>query len=144
MRTYILLSLACSCIWVSAPVNIEAQSACTTPDSSQQRMLSGIRKLMLITDPDVVDARIRAGIPLVSDTSKIVWVTDDRICKKIRDGYAAYLQANGAPRSVGATVLAVKVGNVFVVRDDFRSPDSEWVAELTMDSKYRVIYSGLS
>ena len=99
---------------------------------------------MVSADPAVIASRNRAQIPFVGDTTKITWVTDGRICDKVRAAYASHLAANGATRSVGAQVFVVKVGSAFVVQDTYVSTESEWAMELVMNKQYKVVYSRMS
>lgn len=130
---------------IGMPLGVNAQATtCATPAGVRADMLGRVRNWMVSPSPAMIASLNASGIPIVSDTTQIVWVTDKRICDKVRTAYAAYLVANGSPRAVGAQVFVVKVGSVYVVQDTFVSPSSEFTTELVMDKKYQVLSARMS
>ena len=125
---------------VAAPAASLAQSsACAAaPDSLSLWRINTIRGLMHRTEPAIVATMNRLKIPVVSDTSSIVFVTDSKVCSKARAAFNARLTTIGATRPPATLVVVIKVGNTYVVRDTFVSQD-EWHYEMVMTKQYQVL-----
>jgi hypothetical protein len=111
---------------------------CAVTDSAAVFRINTIKGLMLRPEPEFRAAFTREQIPIVTDTSAIVFVADNRVCSKVRASFNAHLTSFGATRPAATQVIVIKVGNVYVVRDTYDDP-SEWQYEMVMSRQYKVL-----
>lgn len=116
----------------------QGSSCASTPDSLSLWRINTIRGLMHRTEPEIVGTLARLKIPVVTDTSSIVFVNDAKVCSKVRAAFNTHLTSIGATRPPATVVVVMRVGNVYIVRDTYASRD-EWHYEMVINKQYGVL-----
>lgn len=121
----------------------KGQTSCATSGGQQQYLRGAVRKMMNSTNAAVIAERTRMQIPLVNDTTKVVWEASASNCNKIRNAMIAHLAANSSTRPVGTQIYAVKVGNNYVVQDSYADSTSEWTRTVVLSKQFKVLATGI-
>jgi hypothetical protein len=113
MQRVNMKSLLLAFMLVAVPDIVRAQStSCRTSDSTATGVVRYTKVLVATNSPDRVPVRTAAGLE-ASDSSKVVLVTDSRICDKAVTGINTFKQTTGLPRHV----YLVKAGSYYLAFD---------------------------
>jgi hypothetical protein len=120
-----------------------ATSACRPADSASTRMVAWLTSVVTGTDSASIQQRTHMKLPQVA-ANQITYVTDKNICSKAVSLYNANstITRNGVPVAPSGKLYVVKVGTVYVARDPAKTM-GEFVLNVTLDSKFKVLASGL-
>lgn len=139
LRMVALLSLVSV---VLLPSGAAGQSVtCLAPiDSLARARMQNLKVSMRMTsDPAVQASFASLQIPVQSDTSQVVWLTDNRICQKILPKYNARLTQVGASRPAATQLYVMKVGTSFVASDTYTSTAQDWRTQMVLNKQYAVL-----
>ncbi|HEX5408163.1 MAG TPA: hypothetical protein VFW89_00150 [Gemmatimonadaceae bacterium] len=105
---------------------------CRSPDDLSADVLHFVRDLL--TSTDAGDARLRDSVALspITDTTKVVVVTDERTCSKVLAGVNAEFRTAGLAR----TLYVVKTPNGYFAQDPDR-PTGEWRPLVVLTKQYQ-------
>jgi hypothetical protein len=118
-------------------------SACRPAGSESTRMVAWLTSVVTGTDSASIEQRTQMKLPQVS-ASQITYVTEKNVCSKAVSPYNAnsIITRNGVPVTPSGQLYVVKVGTVYVARDPAKTV-GEFVLNVTLDSKFKVLESGL-
>jgi hypothetical protein len=143
--TSMRLLLAVAGLCGLTPLVASAQSACRPADSASVRFTQWVRNIATGTSSHAVGLRAETKIPLTS-ASQIAYITDNRTCSRVLSPYNAEtvmtVTATGAAITPSGSVYVVRAGTVYVVWDPIKSAGS-YAVYVTLDSKYKVLWSGI-
>lgn len=129
----VLVSLACV-MWPGAgPLGAQMPS-CRNADSTSARLVHYVRVLLTSSDADSRALRDSAAISAISDSTKVVLLTDARTCDKVRDGVNV---AFGSP-GLGRSLYVVKTPSAYFAQDPER-PSGEWVPLILLTKQFKVV-----
>jgi hypothetical protein len=127
-RIVVLVSL-----FAFSPGVSRAQSTCLPPDDYALVLRGFVREIVAATDTGDVSLRVTLGLAKM-DSTKVVFVTDNKICNSVAVGYNT---AQGTPGLV-RQLHVVKAGNVYAAKDPGHMT-GEWCPTVSFTSKFKFI-----
>src|SRR4051812_27013768 len=131
-----LLSLVMT-IGVTPPSQVavhQSTTNCLGPDVYSRNILRSLKELGTSNDPAWVSIRNGSNVPSVADSASVVAVMDSTKCAMATAAFNTKLDTLPV-----TDVYLFRVGSVFVVSNPNRRPDTEYTAQLVMDSTFNYL-----
>ena len=132
-RPWAVMTLA-SLLATATPSRGGAQSACRAASDTAAVLKSYLSDLVTTADSSRASLRAKFGLPAI-DSTRIIAVTDPRICRKLVDAMNATFRTLGLARQI----YVFRVGETYAVQDPTH-PVGEYTPTVVFDGQFH--YTG--
>ncbi|MGH7627727.1 MAG: hypothetical protein ACREOJ_20725 [Gemmatimonadaceae bacterium] len=124
------LVIACTLSFCATAGRAQAQT-CRSPDALSANVVHYVRHLLTSMDADSRKVRASTSLSTITDSTKVVLVTDERTCSNVLTGVNAEFRTAGLARML----YVVKTPNGYFAQDPDR-PTGEWEPLVVLTKQY--------